>query len=363
MVQAILVDGDVTLSVQATSTTTLGQAATLDAHLQFADQEEAVVSVARLTVTKVGSSTATLVADLPLGFTTSSQSTMIDLAATGTLDVARIFIDVREITSASSTLPGGTLPGGGIFKGIATTTSEISYTIDWNIPNDSAFLGDYEAKLEVHVVGPGGGNVIKSNTVAFSVFQPTVATELVALELGYNLISTPVEFESTTTSSDLLQQIADQGGSAPIAVSWDTSLQDFVFNPAGSAAGRFDVVPGLGFFVFVAVADYLAPEVLPAKALDQMIQRPQQIVNAVLRVHVADIPQHGLAPRRGPAAVQVQGVEPAQVRAVGDLEYLGARRAAPAGLELGARLVHVHDDVRELARQPLHQEHSAIHGA
>ncbi len=65
-------------------------------------------------------------------------------------------------------MPG--LPyAGGKFKG-TSPTSELTYiSIKWLAPQDTAFNGDYEAKLLVHVAGPGGGDILSSNTVNFSI--------------------------------------------------------------------------------------------------------------------------------------------------------------------------------------------------
>ena len=97
-------------------------------------------------------------------------------------------------------------------------------------------------------------------------FQSGVVTELdltveivevtivVPLVEGLNLISLPAQPDPPITSSDMMQQIIDQGGSASLALNWRTDIQQFRTQVQGFPTNEFGIPPGLGFFVFIGPA-------------------------------------------------------------------------------------------------------------
>ena len=256
MVQAVLNADGIILS-STSSPSEIGGSRHFDAELRFPNLEEATLSGAQLVVTQVDTTTSTTTLDimLPLAFvSTSPTTTEINLVleagglGNGTVTVEYIFTDIQEITSASSTLPGG-----GKFKGIDFGAT-LFYTIWWDIPDTTTFIGDYEAVLNAHVLGPGGGNIIPSNNgtpVTFSIIEVQEVTIVVPLVEGLNLITIPANPETPITSSDMMQQIIDEGGSASLALNWRTDIQQFRTQVQGFPTNEFNVTPGLGFFVFI----------------------------------------------------------------------------------------------------------------
>ena len=81
---------------------------------------------------------------------------------------------------------------------------------------------------------------------------PTVdTTVLVPLVEGLNLITIPVTPETPLTSGDVMDQINAQGGDAFLALHWDLPFQTFRTQVVGTGTFEFNVMPGLGFFIFI----------------------------------------------------------------------------------------------------------------
>ena len=127
---------------------------------------------------------ATTTLDIYLPLATSTTSTTLNLATqpvgTGSVYVEWMFVDVDGFEDVPGTLPGSTLPQlcpdltcGGKFKGVQSG-AHIFYHVEWTVPGDQSFVGDYSAVLKVHTNVEGGPDILDSNTVTFSVIPSVV---------------------------------------------------------------------------------------------------------------------------------------------------------------------------------------------
>ena len=204
VVQAILDPAHLTLSTSA-APNPLNLPREFSASLLFPN-EEATLGGVQLQIDQVAdesgpiASTTRVLAFLPTDYATATTVVTDPVTvpagsgfASGTISTRHIFTSVQVFDDTLGTLPlpGVTLPsgstftgfGGGKFKG-TSASSELTYlSIKWLAPQETAFIGDYEAKLLVHVGGFGDYlDILSSNTVGFSIAaaevdKPPVATD------------------------------------------------------------------------------------------------------------------------------------------------------------------------------------------
>ena len=241
---AALSEGDLILTT-TTTPTELGQPRTFNVELVFPELEEATVSGVQLMVAATGSTTETVLnVFLPLDYTTSSTTTILDLSdpniaiiATGTVAVTYVFDNVGQIEQGT-TLPGSTLPGGGTFRGLGEGAS-LLYDVAWTAPDDPALVGDYEVIALAHVAGPDGGNMIWSDQnrpVGFSIVAPV--GEVVIIEKL-------VDFDGDGSYSDSEIYYAGKDASWQIVVTntGDRPVYEInVTDTNGQSFGPFDLL-------------------------------------------------------------------------------------------------------------------------
>ena len=95
-------------------------------------------------------------------------------------------------------------------------------------------------------------------------------------------------------------------------------------------------------------------KVLPAKLEGQMPQRPQEVIDAILRVHSANVAQDAFVHLSQTRAWGMDG-HPPKIRPVPDHESLLRFHAAPLDLELFIRLTCCDRDVRQLEAAFFHE--------
>ena len=201
IVQAVVSSSDIVINTTSTPTK-LGSPRRIVAHLNFPNFQSATVSGVELIIKQTSpDSTTTLDILLPLTFTTSGiTTTLADITkllsvATGTeLVIFHKFIGVEP--SVGTTLAASTLSGGGIFKGIITTSAaEINQRIDYTTPIDSKFIGSYTAEITVHSVDEdtGLGKFITTTPVAFKIVD-TAHSKIVTITSDGEALATDQYF-------------------------------------------------------------------------------------------------------------------------------------------------------------------------
>src|SRR6266581_1323541 len=120
----------------------------------------------------------------------------------------------------------------------------------------------------------------------------------------------------------------------------------------------FNGMDGSGSTQMSAAAHNDTIKVLPAKLEGQMPQRPQEVIDAILRVHNANVAQNALAHLSQPLAWRMDG-HPPKIRPVPDHESLLRFHAASLDLELFIRLIRRDRDVCQLEAAFLHKAKSS----
>src|SRR6266849_4856444 len=95
-------------------------------------------------------------------------------------------------------------------------------------------------------------------------------------------------------------------------------------------------------------------KVLPAKLEGQMPQRPQEVIDTILRVHNANVAQNALVHLSQPLAWGMDG-HPPTIRPVPDHESLLRFHAAPLNLDLFVRLIRRDRDICQFEAAFLHE--------
>ena len=79
---------------------------------------------------------------------------------------------------------------------------------------------------------------------------PTTASVPITFVEGLNLIGVPFS-ASPYTSGQFMTAINGAGGNVSLALSWDTTFQQFKTQVVGFGTNEFNIVSDLGFFIFV----------------------------------------------------------------------------------------------------------------
>jgi len=185
IIRAILDNGDLTISTPS-ETTRLGGVRVFDAEVEFPDLEEARVDSITLEISQITpDAQPRIFVDLPLTDVVDYQV----LGYPGLLVTAQ-FNDVVQFEPEGTlpgALPGGTLPGGGFFKGVVAG-AHITYHIEWTTPGmNPSFIGRFSARIVAKVGGEttDGMIITASDHATFTIVaRPTISVDPALINVG-----------------------------------------------------------------------------------------------------------------------------------------------------------------------------------